>query len=85
MDKDRRIQELLEANNRLVEINRKLKAQLIMDQNQFGFYAREHRAKIGTVIPLESKELIDATKIKAVANEGFVSRIDAVLEECSPR
>ena len=74
MDKDRRIQELLEANNRLVEINRKLKYQLRSDQFQFNFYAENHR----------KKNTKDGDN-KALTNDKFVSRIDAVLEECSPR
>ena len=95
MDKDRRIQELLEANNRLVEINRKLKNQLLRDRNQFNFYAEEHRAKEKTFRSFSRHNLADsrtdnladaeASANKALTNEKFVNDVEAVLTECSPR
>lgn len=74
MDKDQRIQGLLEANNKLVENNRLLKAQLKEDQNLFAFYAENHRQK-GTPDGDE----------KAKRNYDAVDAIDRVFDLTAPK
>lgn len=81
---EERQQELLEANNRSVMMKQDLRIMLRKCRDQFAFYAREHRGKIGVAIPLESEDLIQATIRKAEANEALVAEIDAVLEQTSP-
>lgn len=53
-------------------------------RDQFADYARQHRGKIGTVIPLEAEHLVKATIAKAEVNEAFVAEIHALLEQTSP-
>lgn len=82
MDNERRTQELLEANNNLVEINRMLKAQLRKDAEKFDFYAHEHREKAAKA-PTSDAAL--ASMKKAETNQEMVNDIADVLMACSPR
>lgn len=95
MDKDQRIQGLLEANSRYVENNRKLQAGLRRARDKFSFYAESHKAKAerwqndlkgtqgadGQAI-LQSS--IRDTMEKAKANEAEVNFIDQLLTETAP-
>jgi len=86
MKPEDRINELLAANNLLVENNRLLKQQLRRDRDQFAFYSKEHRAKTTATRPIPmSLEEINSTLRKATVNEGFVVEITTVLDATSPR
>lgn len=66
--------DLLATNNRYVEDNRKLKAQLRKDREQFAYYVEQHTNK-------NTKDGYE----KALTNQAFVINIDKVLSETSPR
>lgn len=86
MKPEDRINELLAANNLLVENNRLLKEQLRRDRDQFAFYSKEHRAKTTATRPIPmSPQEIESTLKKAAVNEGFVVGITTVLDATSPR
>jgi len=70
---DTRTRDLLEANNRYVEINRNLKAQLRKDREAFAFYADQHRAK-------KTEEADEKAKV----NDQFVTDITTCLKTNSP-
>lgn len=82
MDKDQRIQELLEANNRYVENNRKLQAGLRRARDKFSFYAENHWAKTSDS-SYTAKQQYNATQ-KARANEDEVKFIDELLKKTAP-
>lgn len=83
---EQRINDLLSANNRLVEDRRKAANQLRKNRDQFLFYAEQHRAKTTATrpIPMSPKEIED-TLNKALVNESFAAEITAILETISPR
>lgn len=66
---NKRVDELLRANNVLVEANRKLKAWIKGAVEQFRFYGESHRAK----------NTDDATQ-KAIVNEGWVASGEEALK-----
>ena len=66
---NKRVQELLAANSRLVLENRSLKAWIMEAIDKFTFYAKSHRAK-GT----------DEATAKAVVNEDMAGRGQDVLD-----
>lgn len=86
MTPEQRINDLLSANNRLVEDRRKAANQLRKNRDQFLFYAEQHRAKTTATrpIPMSPKEIED-TLNKALVNESFAAEITAILETISPR
>lgn len=85
MTSEQRIQDLLNANNRYMEMNRLLRRQLQEDRNQFAFYAKEHESKAANFAQQKSSEAVKASLKKAAINTGFVVNIDTVLDATNPR
>ena len=75
-----REQELLEANNRYVENNRKLRSALAKARDQFKFYGEQHRAK-----QLPDPQEMVKTLEKARVNEALAEEFNQVLDDTSPR
>jgi hypothetical protein len=82
--KDARIAELLEANNRYVEQNRKLKMGLSRARNKFDFYAEEHARKSNIASERGDRKDSASSFAKMNANLDEVIAINELLRECRP-